>query len=70
MDEKPNCYACKWRRDLPGDCHSRCLNLSAHVTGHLHGIRRGWFLWPFDFDPVWLITCDGFEAKESKEENK
>lgn len=33
------------------------------VTGHPHGIRNGWFLWPANFDPTWLVSCDGFEAK-------
>ena len=23
---KPNCYECRWRRDIPGDCHSRCVH--------------------------------------------
>ena len=22
--EKPDCYKCKYRRDLSGDCHSQC----------------------------------------------
>ena len=30
-----------------------------------HGIRNGWFIWPINFDPVWLTNCDGFEAKEA-----
>ena len=33
------------------------------VTGNEHGIESGWFNWPFNFDPIWLETCDGFEAK-------
>lgn len=33
------------------------------VTAHAHGIAKGWFMWPFNFDPVWLVNCDGFEAK-------
>lgn len=33
------------------------------VTGDPHGIARGWFNWPLDFDPTWLRTCDGFEEK-------
>jgi len=28
------------------------------------GIRRGWFIWPVNFDPVWLESCDGFTATE------
>lgn len=26
---KPNCYECKHRRDLAGDCHSRCAHPKA-----------------------------------------
>lgn len=33
------------------------------VTGNAHGIRHGWFNWPFNFDPLWLQSCDGFEVK-------
>ena len=36
------------------------LNITANPTG----IRRLWFLWPANFDPVWLETCNGFVAKE------
>lgn len=25
------CYGCKFRRDLPGDCHSQCINRAAKV---------------------------------------
>lgn len=32
-----------------------------NVAGDNHGIRSGWFLWPLNFDPTWLLTCDGFE---------
>lgn len=34
-----------------------------NVKGHPAGIRRGWFNWPYNFDPVWLLSCDGFEEK-------
>lgn len=34
------------------------------VKGHRHGIRRGWFAWPLNFDPNWLEHCSGFKAKE------
>lgn len=91
--DKPNCYDCKWRGDLPGDAHSCCrhpanakilndpaaqvmallgrirrapplaFNSSLQVTGNPHGIRSGWFNWPMNFDPVWLQSCNGFEAK-------
>lgn len=31
------------------------------AKGHYHGIRMGWFSWPVNFDPVWLIRREGFE---------
>lgn len=58
--EKPNCYECKYRGNIPGDCHSCCTNLSSNVKFSDHGTRMGWAFWPFNFDPVWLISCDGF----------
>jgi len=41
------------------------------VKGNPHGIRNGWFAWPFNFDPVWLEECNGFEnkVKAKKEDN-
>lgn len=92
MAEKPNCYNCKYRGELPGNAHSRCVHpsvkpaptdellaalgvgmqtqstLSAarelNVKGNATGIRRGWFIWPYNFDPVWLESCNGFTPKE------
>jgi hypothetical protein len=64
---KPDCYDCEYRRDLAGDAHSCCLNLTAHVLGSEHGTKNGWFYWPLNFDPIWLESCDGFKKKmESK----
>lgn len=61
---KPNCYECAWRSPVPGDAHSSCANYSAHVVGRGHGINKGWFLWPINFDPVWLVSCDGFKPEQ------
>ena len=38
-----------------------------NVVGDPHGIKSGWFCWPANFDPVWLLACNGFEAKIKKE---
>jgi hypothetical protein len=35
-----------------------------NIRGNPHGVRMGWFMWPVNFDPVWLENCDGFEAKQ------
>ena len=64
MDKKPNCYECIHQRTLPGDAHSQCANRKAEVRGNPHGIKNGWFMWPYNFDPVWLESCNGFTQKE------
>ena len=37
------------------------------IKGHPVGIKKGWFMWPANFDPVWLLSCNGFEPKNGKE---
>ena len=96
--EKPNCYECKHKGTIPGDCHSKCVHPKVvensdpltelksmmggrrfggsfvvvdnplGVIGNPHGIKNGWFLWPHNFDPIWLESCNGFEEKEKKNE--
>ncbi|MDZ4346134.1 MAG: hypothetical protein U1E51_27290 [Candidatus Binatia bacterium] len=43
--------------------HVRALN----VEGHPRGISNGWFNWPVNFDPIWLLRCDGFTPKKGKD---
>ena len=73
--EKPNCYKCKHRSELVYSAHSECKHplalyeLAANlngasvlgVRGNAHGIKKGWFMFPFNFDPVWLDSCNAFE---------
>lgn len=80
-EPKPNCYQCVHRGSVPGSCHSSCRHPQASltaffigenplgVTANAHGIRKGWFVWPMDFDPVWLETCSGFEVKPAPVES-
>jgi hypothetical protein len=35
------------------------------VKGNPHGIKNGWFQYPFNFDPVWLEECEGFTLKDN-----
>jgi hypothetical protein len=67
-------------------CHSKCVHPSLDEKGRLlamvglfnplnikgdsHGIKNGWFMWPLDFDPIWLDNCNGFEKLEGKEVEK
>ena len=66
MDKKPNCYECEHRGIVPGSCHSSCSHPKRNdveITGNTYGISMGWFSWPWDFDPTWLISCNGFSQK-------
>lgn len=44
-------------RAPPINFNSKELN----IKGNQHGIDKGWFNFPFNFDPVWLENCDGYE---------
>lgn len=39
-----------------------------NIKANFHGVKNGWFMWPVNFDPVWLENCDGFKA-EGREED-
>lgn len=70
----PDCYKCKHqRRSQWSGSHSSCAhplaslfdeNHALNIQAKPHGIAMGWFTWPADFDPVWLVNCDGFAEKE------
>lgn len=32
-----------------------------------YGVKSGWFNFPWNFDPTWLISCDGFDKIERGE---
>ena len=52
------CHGCAYKRDIPGDCHSRCqydwhaseLTMPRNARG---GHTAQWFRFPFNYDPVW-----------------
>jgi len=50
----------------PVNVNSKELNIKGNPTG----IQRGWFNFPFNFDPVWLENCDGFKVKEKVSEEQ
>ncbi len=60
---RPNCLLCKYRRPIPGDAHSQCAAANAKVEASKFGVERGWFHWPLNFDPKWLVACDSFQPK-------
>ena len=60
------CYKCKNKSDVPGNAHIECLKPDINMIGAEHGIKMGWFMYPFLFDPVWKMKpCDNFEEVEA-----
>jgi hypothetical protein len=39
------------------------------IRAEKHGVMSGWFMWPVNFDPIWLRSCNGFTPKDSGETN-
>ncbi len=33
------------------------------VELNAHGVAHGWCNFPFDFDPIWVDACEGFEER-------
>ena len=65
MKLKTDCYKCKSRGNLPINSHLRCSNPDPKMTGDPHGIRMGWFMYPWNFDPIWRTKeCDNFAGKD------
>jgi hypothetical protein len=66
----PNCHTCRHHRSLlPESMHSRCVHPwpeHLRVEGDAYGRACGWFNWPQDFDPTWLLECNGWEAMEER----
>lgn len=42
--------------------------VTLRITASVYGISRGWFIWPVNFDPTWLETCNGFSPRTPKTE--
>jgi hypothetical protein len=60
------CYDCIHRQEVFYSAHSQCNKPDAGMTGNKHGIKKGWFMYPVNFDPVWKTKlCSNFEAKST-----
>ena len=63
------CYSCKNRRTIAGDCHSNCTKPDKFMTANKHGIANGWFNYPWNFDPIWKTkVCENYEAITKRKE--
>ena len=60
------CWSCKFKEEVPGDAHIKCVNPDLDMTGDPHGIKHGWFLYPLIFDPVWKMKdCSNYQTSEA-----
>ena len=69
MNEKKNCWSCKFRGTVPCSAHISC-NFKWRDSeldppkADLHGIRNGWYFFPLNFDPVWQNEkCTAYQKK-------
>lgn len=61
-ERKDNCYKCKYKRNVQGNCHIKCDNPDPDMKGNPHGMKNGWFYYPALFDPIWKAKeCKNFE---------
>jgi hypothetical protein len=56
------CYDCRNKRSVPGNCHIECVRPDPEMTGVKYGIDNGWFYYPALFDPTWKEKlCSNYE---------
>ena len=69
------CRACGYKAGIPGDDHISCLfdwgkSWWVMPNGEAHGIAHGWYVFPFNYDPIWMREeCMAF-SKEADPEKK
>lgn len=57
------CWFCNHHREVPGNAHFKCVKPDPKMTGHEHGIKNGWFIYPSLFDPTWKTKmCSNYEG--------
>jgi hypothetical protein len=60
---KPDCHKCVNHDPLPMTHHIQCLEPKALISGNARAAQKGWFHWPWNFDPIWLEECNKYEEK-------
>ncbi len=41
------------------------INNEIGVEVDKYGVKNGWCIFPFNFDPIWIIQCKGYKEKSS-----
>lgn len=67
------CRTCVYKAEFSGTHHLGCsksmLNpsvITALVQVNDHGFNNGWASWPFNFDPIWIDSCDSHLQEKIK----
>jgi hypothetical protein len=73
------CKKCVYKENIPGDCHISCLfdwekNWEKEDPKNRNGeesTTNKWFVFPFNYDPVWGPNkCDGYNTELNPEDKK
>ncbi len=55
------CNGCQFNKGAnAGTHHISCGKKNAIVTVNEHARINGWASWPFDYDVIWLDSCDSY----------
>ena len=61
------CKKCVYSRSIPGDAHISCSRKAARAFNvNEGGVEKGYFFFPFNFDPIWAEGCYGFVDKNER----
>ena len=70
-NKRTECWTCRHRRDIPGNCHIGCGNPDPEMIGDQQGIDGGWFFYPVNFDPTWkLKECRHYSPVDKPVDNQ
>ena len=72
--EKNNCYNCAYRGKVAGSSHSKChfkwsKSELSPPKANAHGIDKGWYIFPLNYDPVWQQEPCKAHSKEVNPDN-
>ena len=59
-ENKKSCSTCAYKRNIPGNTHIACKfdffgQGVPMPNGDKHGIKNGWYAFPFNYDPIWMV---------------
>jgi hypothetical protein len=63
-DFESRCFSCRFMRRITSSSHIRCANPDLTLTGDEDAIEKGYFQYPYNFNPIWIKSiCKKFKEK-------